>query len=163
MASNEIWFNGMGTSQVLFEAVGPSSNQPDINAGFFRVHWLAGPDIVEVILDFAESDNPGMASAVADRLTELQALRATTDDKRFVKGFLNEVIRTYSGVWGVTDVEVHETTIFESIEEFSSGLATHPDRHRIITELLAAPPGELYEMLSTQSVEEVTDLYCSAR
>lgn len=66
MASNEIWFNGMGTSQVLFEAVGPNSNQPDLNAGFFRVHWLGGPDIVEVVLDFAASDNPALANAVFD-------------------------------------------------------------------------------------------------
>ena len=55
----------------------------------------------------------------------------------FVKGYLNEVIRTYSGLWGLRDVEVHDISIFEKIDQFSGGLAAHPDREGIITELLA--------------------------
>jgi hypothetical protein len=54
IASNEIWFGGVGINELLIQAVGASNRNlnPD---GFFQVHWLDGPAITEVTMSMADS------------------------------------------------------------------------------------------------------------
>ena len=66
MASNEIWFSGVGAGRFLLEAVGSDSGSPDPLEGFFRIHWLGGPEIAEVVLDFAASQSPALQNAFFD-------------------------------------------------------------------------------------------------
>ena len=98
--------------------------------------------------------------AVPARLAEMQDHLAQTDEKMFVKVFLNELIRTYSGVWGV--IQPHGPEIFEKVEQFATTLAARPDKRAIITDLLNAPPAELYDVLVSRSPEQLAELFCGA-
>ena len=51
MVSNEIWFGGVGINQILVETTGANPENADTSSGYFRIHWLSGPDIVSVTLD----------------------------------------------------------------------------------------------------------------
>jgi MoaA/NifB/PqqE/SkfB family radical SAM enzyme len=102
-----------------------------------------------------------ISTAVLDRLAELNRMRTRTDDATFLRTFLNELLRTYSGVWGVT--RVHGADAFSHVGEFATSVAAHPDRHPIIEALLAARPGEIYEALRSRSLDELRALYCEVR
>jgi MoaA/NifB/PqqE/SkfB family radical SAM enzyme len=106
-----------------------------------------------------ESQLPAeISAAVSERLTELNDLLPRTDEETFIKTFLNELIRTYSGVGGV--LQVHGLDIFDKVAGFSATVAAHPDRRRLIADLVTARPGEVYDMLRTQSLEELRARYC---
>ncbi len=90
----------------------------------------------------------------------MKELLTTTDEEMFVKTYFNELIRTYSGVWGV--MQVHDEGVFDRVKKLSATVAAHPDSHRVITDLLSTPPGELYDALASGAVEDVTALYCAA-
>jgi MoaA/NifB/PqqE/SkfB family radical SAM enzyme len=93
---------------------------------------------------------------VSEQLADMMQLLAETDGAVFTKVFLNELIRTYSGVGGVTDV--HGGDVFEWIQQFSAALSSHEDQQRVITNLLHATPGEVYEILaSSHSSDQVTE------
>ncbi|MEH6515140.1 MAG: radical SAM protein [Halioglobus sp.] len=91
------------------------------------------------------------------RFTELNDLRSGTDEKIFVQTFLSELIRTYSSLWGV--LEIHATSVFDTVERLAELVAEHPDTHRIVSELLNSRPGELYDSLSSQSAENVMNTF----
>jgi hypothetical protein len=79
------------------------------------------------------------------------------DGKVFIKVFLNELMRTYSGVWGVSPSDVHVGDVFDWIEQFSVALSSRADQQQIINNIVNAPPGDLYDLLaSSRSSEEVT-------
>ena len=102
-----------------------------------------------------------IASAVPERLAELNGLMAQTDDETFIRTYLNELIRTYSGVWGVT--RVHGPDTFGHVARLAATVAAHPDRRQLIEALLTARPGEIYDALSSRSQDELQALYCEAR
>lgn len=93
-----------------------------------------------------------IASAVAARLEDLRLLLDDTDPGTFTKEFLNELVRTYSGVWGVT--RVHDEKVFERIDRFAATLAAHPDRLQVIEGLLNAVPGQIYDLLAAPAPAE---------
>ena len=95
----------------------------------------------------------------SDRRAELLALLEDAGYKRFVKSFLNEVVRTYSGIWGV--MKPHDVEIFEHIEGFSTELAGHDDARAVIAGLVQAPPRELYDAMLTESGAELSGLLFS--
>lgn len=97
------------------------------------------------------------ASALSQARASLLDLLDGTDPQRFVGIFLSELIRTYSSVWGVR--KVHEATIFETVGHFSAAVAQRPDSGRIIHELLASPPRELYELLGSGSAREALGFF----
>jgi hypothetical protein len=79
------------------------------------------------------------------------------DGKVFIKVFLNELMRTYSGVWGVSPSDVHVGDVFDWIEQFSVALSSRADQHQVIIKIVNAPPGDVYDLLaSSRSSEEVT-------
>tara|TARA_R110002072_G_scaffold43340_8_gene121765 strand:+ start:358 stop:2037 length:1680 start_codon:yes stop_codon:yes gene_type:complete len=100
---------------------------------------------------------PEMVSdRVSEQLGDMMQLLAETDVAVFTKVFLNELVRTYSGVGGVS--HVHDGNVFEWIQQLSVALSSHKDQQLVITNLLHATPGEVYELLaSSQSSGEVTE------
>jgi MoaA/NifB/PqqE/SkfB family radical SAM enzyme len=94
--------------------------------------------------------------AVSERREEMLELLAETDDRLLVKVFLNELLRTYSGVWGV--IKPHDLDAFENVERFATAFAGLPDRNGVLEELLDVPPGELYDALLSRSPEELINL-----
>jgi hypothetical protein len=105
-----------------------------------------------------EADLPGeFLDTLEKRRAEMQELVGRADDKTLVEVFLSELIRTYSGVWGVR--RVHDVGIFETVEKFAIQVSTRPDRHEIIGEVLDAPPREVYEIFSTRSGEEAVGFF----
>lgn len=99
---------------------------------------------------------------VSDRVTEqfeeMVALMGETDGAVFTRVYLNELMRTYSGVGGVSPTAVHDGEVFAWIEQFSATLASHADQRRVITNLLHATPAEVYDVLaSSQSAEEIME------
>ncbi len=74
---------------------------------------------------------------------------------------MNELLRTYSGVWGVT--QVHGPDAYHQVAELAAAVAAHPDRRHIVDALLTARPGEVYDALSSRSLDELRTLYCEAR
>jgi hypothetical protein len=99
--------------------------------------------------------------AVAERAREMEGLLSHSDPKLFVKVFLNELIRTYSGVWGV--VRPHDTEIFGRVETFAAALAATPRSTDTIRELLGTPPGDVYNALLSHSQQELMDLFAGKR
>ena len=88
-----------------------------------------------------------IAARVSEQLADMMALLAETDEAVFTKVFLNELVRTYSGVGGVS--HVHDGDVFEWIQQLSVALSSHKDQQRVITNLLHATPGEVYELLAS--------------
>jgi len=93
------------------------------------------------------------SDALGRRRAEMLEFLPGTDERTFVEVFLSELMRTYSGVWGVS--RVHDRAAFERIERFAAAVAAHPDRQRIIADVLDAPPGEVYEVLAFGSPESI--------
>lgn len=93
------------------------------------------------------------ANATSARIEELEALASKSDDREFVDVFLAELVRTYSGVWGVR--KVHDRSIFETIREVAAAVAGRPDRQAVVQAMLAAAPGDLYRWLSDLPGDEV--------
>lgn len=89
---------------------------------------------------------------VGARLNDLRALLDDTEASSFLKEYLNELVRTYSGVWGVT--EVHDEKVFERIERFASSLSAHPERGQIIDGVLSAVPGQVYAVLASSAQDD---------
>lgn len=99
-----------------------------------------------------------VSDRVTEQLAEMMELLAETDGAVFTKVYLNELMRTYSGVGGVSPTDVHDGDVFAWIEQFSATLASHVDQQRVITNLLNTTPGEVYEVLaSSQSSAEITE------
>tara|TARA_R110002049_G_scaffold217424_3_gene388828 strand:+ start:2286 stop:3959 length:1674 start_codon:yes stop_codon:yes gene_type:complete len=114
-----------------------------INVDQARITELHLPDVV--------------SDRVTDQLADMMQLLSETDGAVFTRVFLNELARTYSGVGGVT--HVHDGDIFAWIEEFSASLASHPHQREVITSLLHATPGDVYELLaSSKSAADVKEL-----
>jgi MoaA/NifB/PqqE/SkfB family radical SAM enzyme len=114
-----------------------------INVDQARITELHLPDIV--------------SDRVTEQLADMMQLLAETDRAVFTKVFLNELVRTYSGVGGVSDV--HHGDVFAWIEQFSASLASHEHQIAVITNLLNATPGDVYEVLAaSRSAGDVTEL-----
>ena len=79
-----------------------------------------------------------VSDRVTEQLAEMTELLAETDGAVFTKVYLNELMRTYSGVGGVSPTDVHDGDVFAWIEQFSAALASHVDQQRVITNLLNA-------------------------
>lgn len=95
---------------------------------------------------------------VSEQFDEMMALLAETEGAVFTRVFLNELMRTYSGVAGVSPTDVHGGDVFAWIAEFSADLASHKDQQQVITSLLNATPSEVYHLLaSSQSSKEITE------
>lgn len=95
---------------------------------------------------------------VTEQLTEMKELLASTDPAVFTRVFLNELMRTYSGVAGVSPTEVHDGDIFARIAQFSADLAADKHQDQVISNLLDATPGEIYGLLaSSRSAGEITE------
>jgi len=108
-----------------------------------------------------EQDLPADVSGrLARRLAEMTELLATTEAEGFLKTYLNELVRTYSGVWGV--IQVHDAAVFERIAELAAKIAERDDRHQVITDALNAPPRDVYDLLSSRSVDELTGMLGAA-
>ena len=113
-------------------------------------------------VDQARKTELHLPEVVLDRVTEQQAemneLLARTDGAVFTRVFLNELMRTYSGVAGVSPVDVHDGDIFAWIEQFSAELANHSGQESVINNLLQATPGDVYETLApSRSASDVTE------
>lgn len=93
------------------------------------------------------------SDAIPRQRAELIQLMNETDEKTFVTVFLSELVRVYSSVWGVR--QVHATSIFETIGEFSTALLARSDRLRVIDQLLDSPPRDVYDLLASESAEGV--------
>lgn len=108
---------------------------------------------VDVAREIDEDLPPQFAQAVEERRDELKGLLAKTDPATFVDEFLGELMRTYSGVGGV--VQPHEEAVFARIAKLAGTIADHPDRDRVIAEILEASPKHLYETLAAASADEM--------
>jgi molybdenum cofactor biosynthesis enzyme MoaA len=97
------------------------------------------------------------ADVVPQRFAEMRELCESTDAKTFVSVYLSELVRTYSGVWGVR--EVHSVEVFDSIETLATAVAGRSDADRVIEALLSAAPRDLYELLSSQSADAVLGFF----
>ncbi|HET6923114.1 MAG TPA: radical SAM protein [Anaeromyxobacteraceae bacterium] len=95
--------------------------------------------------------------ALARRRAEMQERLAGMDERTFVAGFLFELMRTYSGVWGVS--RVHDRAAFDRIDRFATAVAAHPDRSRIVADVLDASPAELYQALAFGSAEAIYSMF----
>jgi MoaA/NifB/PqqE/SkfB family radical SAM enzyme len=105
-----------------------------------------------------ESELPDdVLAAVAGRRADMQELLPETDEKLFVKVFLNELVRTYSGVGGV--LRPHGLDVFDKVEEFATDVALQANRHQVIRELLEARPAEVYDALLSYSAAELKRLF----
>ena len=82
---------------------------------------------------------------------------AHTDHGVFIKAYLTELTRTYSGVGGISTHDVHDADVFEWIDKFSVKLSSSDSSPQVIQKLIEATPGEVYDILaSSRSSEEVT-------
>lgn len=113
-------------------------------------------------VDQAVETEAALPDDVLNRLSEqlagMRNLAAETDGKVFIKVYLNELMRTYSGVWGVSPSDVHVGDVFYWIEQFSATMSSENGPRQGIINILNAPPGEVYDLLaSSQSAEEVTE------
>jgi sulfatase maturation enzyme AslB (radical SAM superfamily) len=77
----------------------------------------------------------------AERL--LAGLRDEVSSGDFVTAYLKELVRTYSGVWGVAGV--HENEVFGRVDELVAGLEKEPGRDW--GRLLRVPPKTVYEAI----------------
>jgi hypothetical protein len=105
-----------------------------------------------------EATLPGdVLGRLSEQLAGMHNLSKENDGKVFIKVFLNELMRTYSGVWGVSPSDVHVGDVFDWIEQFSVALSSRADQQQVINNIVSAPPGDLYDLLaSSRSSEEVT-------
>ena len=94
---------------------------------------------------------------LAKRRAEMQELVGKADEQALVEVFLSELIRTYSGVWGVR--RVHDVGIFEIVEKFATLVAARPDRYEIIAEIFDAPPREVYDIFSSGSSDDAIAIF----
>ena len=89
---------------------------------------------------------------IVTRRDELKEMLESTDPTTFIDEFLGELVRTYSGVGGV--VQPHEESVFGRIGKLATTVGAHPERDRVIEDILDASPRELYERLATISDDE---------
>jgi molybdenum cofactor biosynthesis enzyme MoaA len=94
-------------------------------------------------------------AAVTARRAELKALLAGRQPATCVSVLLSEVMRTYSGVWGVVDI--HNEEVFDKIAVASRTVAASPHRSEAIDTLLTTAPAVIYEALRTQSADQMTN------
>lgn len=113
--------------------------------------------ITRLNVDQAVANEPDIPATILERLTQrkeaLEALVQTVPASRFTRIFLFELVRTFSGVWGV--YEVHDSGTFDRIGEFASWVGEQPAASSLVLELCATPPKELYRLfgLSTSLAE----------
>ncbi len=116
--------------------------------------------ITRLNMDQARQSELEVPDELADRLVQsrvqLVAESKGTEQKNFITVFLNELIRTYSGVWGV--VEVHEDDVFVKVGTIASSLVAGSKSESVIEQLLDAPMGGMYQTLSTRPAEEAVRL-----
>lgn len=101
-----------------------------------------------------------LAAALSRARAGLDDLQDATETKVFVRVFLAELIRTYSGVWGVR--KVHDVSIFETVDAFSDAVAARTDPGPLVRNVLDTPPRALYELLMSGSAEEALGVFARA-
>jgi len=107
---------------------------------------------VDLALETEKDLPPEYAQIVVTRREELNELLQKTDVAIFIEEFLSELMRTYSGVGGV--IEPHEESVFSRITELATTVGAHPERDRVIADILHASPRVLYEILSASSSDD---------
>lgn len=108
---------------------------------------------VDLALETDKVLPPEYEQTVASRRDDLNVLLKSTDNAVFVEEFLGELMRTYSGVGGV--VQPHEESVFAQIADLATKIAAHPEKDRVIADIMQASPAVLYEILSTSSADEM--------
>jgi MoaA/NifB/PqqE/SkfB family radical SAM enzyme len=93
---------------------------------------------------------------VSEFLAGLESMLADTDRKTFVSVYLNELIRTYSAVWGAP-AGSHDETVFDKVGIVSDALTGRKDGTKITSALLRAPLAGVYQVLASRSADEVLD------
>ncbi len=96
-----------------------------------------------------------LVQTVSRCLDILREEMALADEKEAVSIYLSELVRVFASVWGVK--QVHTTAIFGEIGAFADQIAGRSDRAEIIELLLAVPPRELYELFSSQGLDDIID------
>ena len=113
-------------------------------------------------VDQAKTTEAQLPDLVLDRVREqheeMKDLLLRTDGAVFTRVYLNELMRTYSGVAGVSPTDVHVSDVFAWIDQFSANLASHENQQLVIDNLFNATPGEVYKTLApARSGAEITE------
>jgi MoaA/NifB/PqqE/SkfB family radical SAM enzyme len=93
---------------------------------------------------------------VAKCLADLKVVLAGTEKKTFISVYLNELIRTYSGVWGVPSGS-HDETVFDKVVHAANALSARSDSEKVIGELVEAPLAGVYQAFASRSAEDILD------
>ncbi len=104
----------------------------------------------------AETDGslpPEFAQIIVTRRQELEEQLDSTNATTFIDEYLGELIRTYSGVGGV--VQPHKESVFGRIGVLATTIGAHPEKNRVIEEILDASPAVLYSILSKSDADDV--------
>jgi hypothetical protein len=100
--------------------------------------------IARLNVDQAGATDGGISAEFQDYLNHtgniLVALREEAGLSHFLSTYLKELIRTYSGVWGVTRVHGHE--VFGRIDELVEGVE---ERRQSWDWVMGLPPKSIYE------------------
>jgi MoaA/NifB/PqqE/SkfB family radical SAM enzyme len=102
-----------------------------------------------------------LSEAAARRLEELKSLQETTESEVLLATYLKELVRTYSGVWGV--LEVHDAAVYERIDAIAAQIGPLADTRGIVAGVLDRPPGQVYRDLSTRSADELSAAFRTAQ
>jgi hypothetical protein len=106
--------------------------------------------IVRLNVEDANGELPvEFSERVEDVQRILAGVRHEVGSSHFLSTYLKELIRTYSGVWGV--VSAHDTDVFRRIDELVTSEAANIDNW---DRLLRLPPRTVYEAIGlTASVD----------
>lgn len=118
---------------------------------------VKGYIITRLNVDQGVANEPSLPAQIHERMrarkTELGAFVDNAEPVLVARIFLNDLMRTYSGVWGVH--EVHDEQTFTRIGEFCTWLGDVPDARRVVAEIVDTPPSELYRLFGlTPSLED---------
>lgn len=107
-------------------------------------YWITRINVEQAETTDGPSDEADRLAEAADLLLDQ---RGATGDSAFLRTYWKELIRTYSGVWGVT--EVHDGAVFDRVDEFVARLEVEgaldlKDVWKVAMEPL---PREVYEGL----------------
>lgn len=80
------------------------------------------------------------SQCIRDAERALLAMRNEVSSSHFIATYLKELIRTWSGVWGVA--RVHDNDVFGRVDELAAGLEGND-----CDVLLRLPPGTVYEVI----------------
>lgn len=109
--------------------------------------------ITRLNVDLADTTDGALPSEFSERMKDagesLAGLRSEVGFPQFLATYLKELIRTYSGVWGVA--RTHDSGVFERVDELVADLGDHRDDW---SRVMRQPPAQVYEAVGLASSVE---------